>query len=234
MKFRIITLFPEFFESPMKSGLLGKAVESGIISVDIVNLRTFGEGTYRRCDDYPYGGGSGMVLMPGPLMKAIESVKNSSLKFVFTSASGDLFDQAMVKKISAEKEICFVCGNYEGIDQRVIEKYADYELSIGDYVLSGGEFAALVMIDAIARYVPGFMSNQDSLIEESMEGDLLEYPQYTRPESFANMDVPKVLTGGNHAEIEKYRFEKRLEKTRKVRPDLYRKYLIRKISGELK
>lgn len=232
MKFNIVTLFPEFFSSPLHTGLLGKAIESGNIGVAITDIRDFATDSYRSCDDYPYGGGSGMVLMPGPLAGAIESTRKAGTPVVITSASGTLLTQELVKKLAGHKGLCIVCGHYEGVDQRIIDRHVDYEISVGDYVLSGGEFAALTIIDAVSRLVPGFMSNSESLAEESFELDLLEYPQYTRPEDFDGMSVPEVLLSGNHKLIREWRREQSIEKTKRVRPDLYRKYLLRKISGE--
>lgn len=232
MIFKIVTLFPEFFESPLRTGLLGKAVSSGAIGVTLTDIRDFATDRYRSCDDYPYGGGSGMVLMPGPLAGAVESVRTGSTRVVLASASGTLLTQDLVKRLAAHSELCILCGHYEGVDQRFIDRYVDEEVSIGDYVLSGGEFAALVIMDAVSRYVPGFMSNSDSLIEESFEMDLLEYPHYTRPEDIFDMRVPDVLMSGNHKLIGEWRREESEKKTKRVRPDLYRKYLTRKISGE--
>ena len=225
--FKIITLFPEFFESPFKTGLLGKAIEKGLCQFQIINLRQWGEGNYRQCDDYPYGGGSGMVLMSGPLFKAIEAHKDNS-KVFYPSPSGVLLTQELVKKIAVFDSYCFICGQYEGIDQRVIDRYVDYEISIGDYVLSGGEYATLVMIDAICRYIPGFMSNPDSLAEESFENFLLEYPHYTRPAEIDGLKVPEILLSGNHEKIRTWRLEQSIEKTKAIRPDLYRLYLAKK------
>jgi tRNA (guanine37-N1)-methyltransferase len=230
--FKIITLFPEFFQSPLGSGLLGKAVQKGLIRVDIVNLRDFSEDRHRRCDDYPYGGGSGMVLMAEPAMKALDAVKTAGARAVLTSPGGVPLSQTLVKELSSEEEICILCGNYEGIDQRVIDSRIDTEISVGDYILSGGEFAALVMVDAVSRYVPGFMSNSESLQEESFESDLLEYPHYTRPASLQGMDVPEVLLNGNHGEIKNWRLDRRIEKTSRARPDLYTRYIKRKLLGE--
>jgi tRNA (guanine37-N1)-methyltransferase len=230
--FKIATLFPDFFSSPLRTGLLGKAIESGIISVTITDIRDFATDKYRSCDDYPYGGGSGMVLMPGPVAGAIESLREEGTRVVLTSASGTLLTQGLVKELSRHEDLCIVCGRYEGVDQRVIDRHVDYEISVGDYVLSGGEYAALTIMDAVSRYVPGFMSNRESLSEESFEMDLLEYPHYTRPEDIFGMTVPDVLVSGNHKNISRWRLDQGVEKTRRVRPDLYRKYLFRKISGE--
>ena len=164
-----------------------------------------------------------MVMMPEPLFRCLDEVKGSALT-VLTSPGGKPLTQEIVKNFRAKEELCIICGRYEGIDQRVSDKYVDCEISVGDYVLSGGEYAALVMIDAISRYVPGFMGNAGSLDEESFEGYLLEYPHYTKPAEFEGMKVPEVLLNGNHAEIKKWRMEQRLEKTKKVRPDLYKRF----------
>jgi tRNA (guanine37-N1)-methyltransferase len=231
ISFTIITLFPEFFESPLKTGLLGKAVQSQKVAVRIVDLKQYAGGWHRRCDDYTYGGGSGMVLRCEPLAAALDEAKGNA-KVVLTSASGSLLTQEFVKKLHAEGELCIVCGHYEGVDQRIIDEYVDYEISIGDFVLSGGEFAALCIVDAVSRYEPGFMTNPESLVEESFEGFLLEYPHYTRPEEFRGRKVPSVLLSGHHGEIARWRLERRIEKTRSVRPDLYAKYLLSRREGE--
>jgi tRNA (guanine37-N1)-methyltransferase len=228
--FNVVTLFPDFFKSPLNSGLLGKALENEIIDVNLVDIQEFSEDKFKRCDDYTYGGGAGMVIKAEPLIKAISSVKSNLV--VYTSPSGKVFDNKKVKSFLEYKSISIICGRYEGIDQRVIDKYVDCEVSIGDYILSGGEFAALVIIDSISRHIPGFMSNKDSLLEESLEDDLLEYPHYTRPKIIEDMEVPEILLSGNHKEIVKWRNEKRIEKTIKNRPDLYNKYITRKLSGE--
>jgi len=231
VSFRIITLFPEFFESPLKTGLLGKAVSSGKVRIDLVDLKEYSENGHHQCDDYTYGGGSGMVLRPEPLARAIEA-RARGAKVALTTASGSLLDQDMVKRIHSEGELCVICGRYEGVDQRVIDAFVDYEISVGDFVLSGGEYAALCIIDAVSRYEPGFMTSAESLLEESFEGGLLEYPHYTRPEEFRGMKVPDVLLSGHHGEIARWRREKRIEKTRSVRPDLYRKFLLSIAKGE--
>lgn len=232
MIFRIYTLFPEFFHSPSKSGLMGKAVESGIIKFEIIDIRNYSEDKFKRCDDYPYGGGSGMVLTPLPLFNAIEANEKGNSCILYTSPSGTPLTQDLVKELGNLEEISVICGHYEGIDQRIIDRFVSKEVSIGDYVLSGGEYAALVITDAVARYIPGFMSNSDSLLEESFESDLLEYPHYTRPSEFRGMSVPDVLIEGDHSKITQWRHEKKVEKTKGVRPDLYKKYLMRLILGE--
>jgi tRNA (guanine37-N1)-methyltransferase len=214
---------------------MGKAVKSGIVKFDIVDIRDYSQDKFNRCDDYPYGGGSGMVLSPSPLFKAIEeneANENENSFILYASPSGTPLSQDYVKYLSGLNEISIICGHYEGIDQRVIDKYVSKEISIGDYILSGGEYAALVITDAVARYIPDFMSNRDSLLEESFISDLLEYPQYTRPVEFKGMNVPQVLLSGDHKEIAKWRHEKRIEKTKIVRPDLFKKYITRIIQEE--
>ncbi|HPS58818.1 MAG TPA: tRNA (guanosine(37)-N1)-methyltransferase TrmD [Spirochaetota bacterium] len=232
MIFKIYTLFPEFFSSPLKSGLMGKAVESGILEFRVIDIRDYSQDRFRRCDDYPYGGGSGMVMAPQPLFAALEANEQAGTEVLYTSPSGKPFDRDFAYELSGKGEISIICGHYEGLDQRVIDRFVTHEVSIGDYVLSGGEFAALVIADAVARLLPGFMSNSQSLVEESFEGDLLEYPQYTRPAEFMGLKVPEILLEGDHARISRWRNEKRIEKTRAVRPDLYKKYLTRIILGE--
>ncbi len=230
--FKIITIFPDFFESPLKSSLLGKAVSSGIINVKIIDLKSYAEDKFYRVDDYPYGGGSGMVLKPEPLFKAIKASAEGKSKILLTTPSGVLLTHNVVKELSEEESLCIICGHFEGVDQRVIDRYVDYEISIGDYILSGGEYAALVIIDSIARHQPGFMSNPDSLNEESFESGLLEYPQYTRPADIDGLKVPDVLISGNHGKIKEWRLEQSIEKTGRVRPDLYNRYKSRQTKGE--
>ncbi len=232
MKFKIATLFPDFFTSPLRTGLLGRAIGSGLIAVEVIDIRDFASGNYRSCDDYPYGGGSGMVLMAQPLAAAVERAKEEGTRVVLTSASGTLLDQSLVRKLAGHDDLCVICGHYEGVDQRVIDRHVDYEISVGDYVLSGGEYAALTIMNAVSRLVPGFLSNRESLAEESFEDDLLEYPHYTRPEEIFGMRVPEVLLSGNHERIARWRLERSIEKTKRLRPDLYIRHLRRKLSGE--
>lgn len=211
---------------------MGKAVTAGIIDVDIIDLRAYSDDRHRRCDDYTYGGGSGMVLKPEPLFRAIDASAGDAAAVILTSPSGKVLDQEMVKRLYESRDICIVCGNYEGVDHRVVASRVDYEVSLGDYIISGGEFAALVILDAVARYAPGFMSNSESLLDESFENGLLEYPHYTRPEVCEGMAVPEVLLSGDHKRIDLWRLERSIEKTRSFRPDLYKEYIIRKIRGE--
>jgi len=220
---KIITLFPEFFASPLSTGLLGKAVQSGILRVECVNLRDYSEGSYNQCDDYPYGGGSGMVLMPGPLFRALDAVKAGPAKVLLTTPSGALLDQETVKKLSREEELCIVCGHYEGVDDR-IRSLVDEELSVGDYVVTGGEIPAMIVTDSVVRLLPGVLADPVATAEESFGNDgLLEYPQFTRPETYKNMRVPDILLSGNHAAIAKWRSSEARKRTKERRPDLLAK-----------
>jgi tRNA (guanine37-N1)-methyltransferase len=215
----ILTLFPEFFDTPLQCGLIGKFIDNGNVTVNIVDIRNFSHDKFHRCDDYPFGGGSGMVLKIEPLEMALKSVEDPGT-VILTTPSGVQLNQTRVKQFAVLETITVICGRYEGVDQRFIDEHVNLELSIGDYVLSGGEYAALVIFDSVLRYQPGFMSNPESLSEESFEDNLLEYPHYTRPAEYNGKKVPDVLLSGNHDEIKKWRYEKRLEKTRRVRPDL--------------
>ena len=225
MIFKIVTLFPDFFSSVFQSGLLGKAIKNGIVSVEVVDLRNYSEDRYHRCDDYPYGGGAGMVLKPEPVFKAISANKTKGAKVIYASPGGVPFNQELAHSFKKENELIILCGNYEGIDQRAIDSLVDVEVSVGDYILSGGEYAACIFVDAISRLFPGFMSNEESILHESFETGLLEYPQYTRPAEYNGLHVPNVLISGNHAAIDTWRHEESIKKTKRVRPDLYKKYL---------
>ncbi len=219
LHFNIITIFPEFFSSPFKCGLLGKAIEKGIISVSFINPRDFAEDKHKSVDDKPYGGGPGMVFSLPPLVSAIRSLPNPG-KLLLLTTKGKVFDNKTAKRLAQKHIITFICGRYEGIDAR-IENIFDIEpLSIGDFVLTGGESACLCMIEAISRFLHGFMGKADSLKEESFSNNLLEYPQYTRPSEFEGHSVPKILLSGNHKEIEIWRKKKALETTLINRPDL--------------
>ena len=231
MIFRIVTLFPDYFTGPLETGLTGRAVKSGIIEFHLVSLRDYTIET-ERCDDYPYGGGSGMVLKPEPLFRAVEPLKKNGRRILLTSPSGVPLKQTDVERLSRINDISIICGHYEGIDRRAIDLLVDEEISIGDYILSCGEIAALAITDSIARYVPGFMLNPSSLEEESFQDDLLEYPQYTRPENFRGSGVPEVLLSGDHKKIYEWRLNQRISRTRELRPDLFKKYLTRKLSGD--
>ncbi len=222
MKFTILTLFPEIIEGFFQASIMAKAVEKGLVSYEVVNIRDFAFDKHRSCDDAPYGGGAGMVFMPEPLGRALDSVDALSKHVVFPSPSGIKLTQALAEDFAQKDELIFICGRYEGIDQRVIDRYVSTEVSIGDYVISSGEVSTLVVIDAIYRLLPGVIC-QASLEEESFSGashNLLEYPHYTRPLVYEGMSVPEVLTSGHHAKIAEWRQQQRLLRTQERRPDL--------------
>ena len=226
--FRVLTIFPEFFQGPFEHGIVKRARESGAIEIKIHNLRDWTSDRHKTVDDRPFGGGEGMVLKPEPLFAAVESIwpeRAEGQKVVLLSAQGRLFNQPMAERLSTAEELLFVCGRYEGVDERVAEHLADEEISIGDYVLSGGELAAAVIIDAVARLLPGVLGNESSAVFESFSGGghapgILDCPQYTRPAEFRGWKVPEVLLGGNHAQIRAWRKQAAREKTTRFRPDL--------------
>lgn len=219
MKFTVLSLFPEILQGFFESSIMAKAVERGAIEYELVNIRDFAFDRHKTCDDAPYGGGAGMVMKAEPVALALDSVVASQKRAVYMSPSGKPFNQKFAEELSSEIEIVILCGRYEGVDQRIIDAYIDNEISVGDYVLSSGETASLVIIDAVYRLVEGVI-NSESLDEESFTRGLLEYPHYTRPEVFRGMKVPDVLMSGHHSNIERWRLVKSLEKTLKVRPDL--------------
>ena len=217
MKYTVLTLFPEITDAFFANSIMAKAIKRGIIEYQAVNIRDFAEDKHKTCDDAPYGGGPGMLMLAEPLAKALETAADH--RVIYLSPSGKPFSQELAKELSVEKELVLICGRYEGIDQRIIDRYVDDEISIGDYVLSSGEVAALAIIDATYRLVDDVIRT-DSLDEESFSGGLLEYPQFTRPEVFDTMKVPEVLLSGHHEQIRLWRLEKRVEKTLRQRPDL--------------
>ena len=218
LKFDVLTLFPEMFE-PIKQSILGKAIEKNLIEINLTDIRDFSKDKHKKVDDTPYGGGAGMVIKPNVVFDAYQSVKTQNAKVIYMSPQGKTLNQKKVEELSKESHLIILCGHYEGIDQRVLDKIVDEEISIGDYVLTGGEIPAMVLIDSVSRYIDGVI-NQESIKEESFSNGLLEYPQYTRPEIFEGEKVPKILLSGHHENIEKWRKEKSLEITRKKRPDL--------------
>ncbi|MFH1729284.1 MAG: tRNA (guanosine(37)-N1)-methyltransferase TrmD [Pseudomonadota bacterium] len=221
MKYNIITLFPEMFESVFDSSIIGKAISNNIIKINTIALRDFCKDKHKTADDTPFGGGPGMLMKPEPLALAINHIKDKSeTTVVYASAGGKKFDHKCAKMLAQKNNITFICGHYEGIDQRIIDKYVDYELSVGDYILTGGEIPTMLLIDSISRFVPNVIGNENSIIDESFSKNLLEYPQYTRPREFEDIKVPDELLSGNHKEIEKWRNKKALEKTSEKRPDL--------------
>jgi len=221
MKFDILTLFPEMFEGINKS-IIGKAVEKNLIEINLINIRDFSKDKHKKVDDTPYGGGAGMVMKPDVVYDAYQSIKSDNTKVIYLSPKGKTLNQEKVKELSKEKHIILLCGHYEGIDQRVLDEIVDEEISIGDYVLTGGELPAMVLIDSVSRYVEGVITSE-SVEEESFSNGLLEYPQYTRPEIFLDKKVPEVLLSGHHENIRKWREEEALKITRSNRPDLLKK-----------
>jgi len=219
MNFDIVTLFPEIVDSFFTSSIMAKSVQSGAISYNLINFRDYALDKHKSCDDSPYGGGPGMVIKPEPLGRALQALATKDKRVVYPTPSGKPFTQKYAKELSKEDNLVIICGRYEGIDQRIIDLYVDDEICIGDYVISSGEVAALVIVDAVYRLLDGIISDE-SLIEESFTDGLLEYPQYTRPETYCGITVPEILLSGHHARIEQWRLQKRLEKTLLNRPDL--------------
>ena len=219
MKITILTLFPEMF-TPLYGSIIGRGVKEGRLTIEVVNIRDYTESKQKKCDDYPFGGGAGLVMTAQPIGSAIEAVdpEHKALR-IYMSPKGKVFKQEMVYPLVEREHIVLLCGHYEGIDQRAIDLFIDEELSIGDYVLTGGELPAMVIADCVARYVDGVLS-PESLVQESFSENLLEYPQYTRPVEYRGLRVPEVLRSGNHAEIDKWRREQSLAVTKKNRPDL--------------
>jgi tRNA (guanine-N1)-methyltransferase len=231
MKFHVMTLFPEMVEQGLHTSILGRAMDAGIISVNTVNIRDYSEDKHRHVDDYPYGGGAGMVMAAEPIAKCYEAIAGAinqdgteagakRTRVVYLTPWGRVFDQQLAKELAGEEELVFLCGHYEGVDERVLTEIVTDYVSIGDYVLSGGELPAMVMIDAIARMVPGVLTNEESGETESFMNGLLEYPQYTRPEEWRGQPVPEVLLSGHHAKVAEWRMQRSIDRTVKYRPEL--------------
>jgi tRNA (guanine37-N1)-methyltransferase len=220
MRIDILSLFPEYFEGPFKVSMLKRAIERGLIAIGLTNIRDFGEGKHCKVDDRPYGGGAGMVLMPGPVSRAIHSVKREGSHVIHLSPQGKPLTTSICERLAKMPHLVLVCGHYEGIDERVIENEVDEEICIGDYILTNGGPAAIVLVDATVRFIPGVLGHEESAKYESFQCNLLEGPSYTRPDVFEGSEVPEVLKSGHHAEIEKWRLQRRIEKTERVRPDL--------------
>ena len=218
MKFDVLTLFPEMFEA-VKQSILGKEIEKGLIDINLVNIRDFSKNKHKKVDDTPYGGGAGMVMEPTVVYDAFKSIKDEKTKVIYLSPQGQTLNQQKVQDLAKEESITLLCGHYEGIDQRVIDTIVDEEISIGDYVLTGGELPAMVLIDSVSRYIEGVLK-EESIKEESFTNGLLEYPQYTRPEMFLDKKVPEVLLSGNHQKIAEWRRNQSIINTYLKRPDL--------------
>ena len=226
MNFHILTLFPEMIEQGMHTSIIGRAIAGGYLSINAVNIRDYAFNKHQKVDDYPYGGGAGMLMQAEPVYLSYEAIKEKigyRPRVVYLTPQGKVFHQEMAKELAQEKDLVFLCGHYEGIDERVLDEIVTDYVSIGDYVLTGGELPAMVMMDSISRMVPGVLSNQESGETESFAGNLLEYPQYSRPEEWHGQKVPPVLLSGHHANIEAWRREQSVMRTAKRRPDLLKK-----------
>lgn len=250
MNFHILTLFPEMVMQGLSTSILGKALERGIISIEAVNIRDYTTDKHGKVDDYTYGGGAGMLMQAQPVYDAYQAVyetitgksaqeENNEIstcepRVIYVTPQGRTFNQEMAKEFAKEENLIFLCGHYEGIDERVLEEIVSDYVSIGDYVLTGGELPAMVMIDSISRLVPGVLHNEESAATESFHNDLLEYPQYSRPEVWLGKRVPEILLSGDHAKVDKWRLEQSIERTKKLRPDLYEKWKLRQETGEMR
>lgn len=240
MNFHVMTLFPEMVMSGLSDSIIGRAITNGLLTVEAVNIRDHAHNKHNKVDDYTYGGGAGMLMQAEPvylcyeeIMDRIRSRRSASgaeagkVRVIYLTPQGRTFDQQMAKELSAEEDLILLCGHYEGIDERVLEEIVTDNVSIGDYVLTGGEIPAMIVIDAVSRLLPGVLHNDDSSQLESFSDGLLEYPQYSRPEVWHDMKVPEVLLSGDHAKVDRWRLEQSIERTRLRRPDLYEKYISR-------
>ncbi len=227
MKFDVLTLFPDTFNVVMRESIIGRAQENGIIQVNAINIRDYSKDKHKKVDDYPFGGGTGMVMACQPVIDAYNEITKNLVtkpKVIYMSPQGRVLTQKIAKELSTEEHLILLCGHYEGIDERIIEEIVDEEISIGDYVLTGGELPAMVLIDCVSRLINGVLASENSYSEESHFNGLLEYPQYTRPADYNGNKVPDVLLSGHHANIEKWRIQQSLERTKKKRPDMYELY----------
>ena len=230
MQFHIMTLFPQMVLDGLNTSILGRAVENGYLSIEAIDIRDYANNKHHKVDDYTYGGGAGMLMQAEPVYLAYEAMKEKigkTPRVIYLTPQGPTFRQQMAEEFAKEEDLVFLCGHYEGIDERVLEEIVTDYVSIGDYVLTGGELPAMVMIDAIARLVPGVLNNEVSAEFESFQDGLLEYPQYSRPEVWRGKEVPKILMSGHHANIEKWRQEQSIARTKQRRPDMYQTYLER-------
>ncbi len=228
MKISVLTIFPEMLKPMIESSILGRAIKKGIIEIEVINIRDFAETKHKNTDDYPFGGGVGMLMMAQPIFSAFESIKTQDSVSIYMSPQGETLTPDIAKELSGNKHLIILCGHYEGVDQRVIDNLIDREISIGDYVLTGGELASLVVIDATARFIDGVLGSVDSAYEDSFSDGLLECPQYTRPADFCGMKVPDVLLSGNHKMIAQWQREMQLKVTLEKRPDLLEKAVLTK------
>lgn len=242
MRIDVLTLFPEIFDVFQNWSIIGRAIEKKVFELNSIDIRDFSEDKHRKVDDYPFGGGPGMVMTPKPIYDSIESCKGESSKVIYMSPQGKKYNQDLAKKLSKEDHLILLCGHYEGIDNRIIENYVDMEISIGDYVLTGGEIPAMAVIESVVRLLPGTLGQEESFIEESHYSGLLEHPQYTRPREFNGIDVPEILLSGNHGKIDDWKLYQSLKMTYLKRPDMLENYnlskeekkLLAKIKDEIK
>lgn len=220
MKIDILTLFPEMFQGVFDQSIIKRAIDNNTVSINCINIRDFSKDKHKRVDDYPFGGGPGMILKPEPVYDAIESVKSKNSRIIFLTPKGKVYNHDMAMELAQEEHLVLLCGHYEGVDNRIIENYVTDEISIGDYVLTGGEISSMVIVDSVVRLIPGVLAKEDSYRDESHYNGLLEYPQYTRPREFNGHSVPEILLSGNHKKIEEWRQYQSLKLTYLRRPDL--------------
>lgn len=220
MRIDVLTLFPEMF-APLETSLIKKATDKKLLKINIINIRDFSEDKHKKCDDYPFGGGAGLVMTPQPIASAIKSIRGyKSARKIYMSPKGAPLKQSTLKNLSSEKHLIILCGHYEGIDQRIIDKYIDEEISLGDFVLTGGEIPAMALVDGVSRYIDGVLGNKNSTEDESFSASSLEYPHYTRPQIFEGMEVPSVLVSGDHKKVDDWRREESKKITLERRPDI--------------
>jgi tRNA (guanine37-N1)-methyltransferase len=230
MIINVLTLFPEMFDSVIQSSIMGKAVEKGILDIRIINIRDFSKDKHKKADDTPFGGGAGMVLLAQPVFDALEAKGASGKRLIHLSPRGEIINKQFIEHLALEEEVFLLCGHYEGIDQRVLDYWQIEEASIGDYILTGGELPAMVLIDSLSRFIPEVLGSPDSVEDESIYSGLLEYPQYTKPREYFGLKVPEVLFNGNHKHIELWKLEESLRLTKKRRPDLLEGFISEKAS----
>lgn len=221
----VLTLFPDMFKPVTEESILGRARENGILDIRLSDIREFSQDKHKKADDYPFGGGAGMVMLADPVFRALNTVSAKGKKIIYMSPRGRILDKEIITELSHESELVILCGHYEGIDQRIIDFWEMEEISVGDYILTGGELPAMILIDAVARMIPEVLGSSEAHNEESIYSGLLEYPQYTKPRSYEDLDVPEVLVSGNHKLIHLWQFEKSLELTKERRPDLWEEFL---------
>ncbi len=227
MRFSILSLFPEYFQGPFDVSIMKRAREKGLVEIELVNIRDFSHDRHKKVDDKPFGGGPGMVMGPEPVAGAILHAKREGSRVIYLSPQGKPLTAAVAEELAKQEDLVLLCGHYEGIDERVLDKYVDEEISIGDYVLTNGCAAAIVLVDAVIRFIPGVIGHPEAAKNDSFQEGIFDAPHYTRPQEYEGMKVPEVLLGGHHLEIEKWRKKQGLEKTKKVRPDLYGQYLLK-------